>query len=122
MSAPADVVAAGGSVAQAAGVLLETRHAAAPAVTPDGVATGIVTAAEVAAVPPADRAGTPLATLLHAEPELRIAPAGDVADLLDEPPSPASAARRRRRAGRPLGVLSITDVRRALDARRMLAS
>lgn len=121
MSAPALSLPRTATVTQAVGLVLGEPHPAFP-VLDDGRVVGIVRVSALERVAPDDRDVVLVDGLIDREPSLLIAPERDVAALLDEP-----AFSRVQRAivvdgdGRPLGVVSITDVRRAFDARRRLA-
>ncbi len=119
MSTPATCVTAGSSLELAiADVVLADPHPAYPVVE-DGRVIGMLDSRHLGDLPPARRAVTPVGEVTDRDPRLRVAPADDVAALLDVP-----AFVRLMRAvvvdpeDRPLGIVSITDVQRTLEARR----
>ncbi len=83
----------------------------------DGRAIGIVTQSDVRALQAPERARSTLATIAHRDPELRLDPSQSASVLLTDP-----VFRRVGRAvvidssGRPLGVVSVTDIERRLRA------
>ena len=122
MSAPALCIAAESSVAQAVrDVMVQHPHPAFPVVE-GGRVIGMLPSDHVEHVPAAQRETLLVRELTDRDPALLVPPDVDVAELLDVP----SFGRVMRAAvvdaaGRPLGVLSVTDVQRALDAHRRLA-
>ena len=92
-----------------------------PVTEPGGRAIGIVTLRDVRALPAPERAVTMLSALAHRDPELRLEPSHSASALLADP-----VFRRVGRAvvidsaGRPVGVVSITDIERRLRAEGLL--
>jgi Zn-dependent protease len=92
-----------------------------PVIDAEGRAIGVVTQADVRATVASERPGTALSAIMHRDPELRLDPDHRAAALLNDP-----IFRRVGRAvvvdatGRPLGVVSVTDIERRLRAARML--
>lgn len=88
-----------------------------------GRVVGIVTAADVAAVPRALRDDTLAASLAHRDAELMVSRAAGAIGLLE---SPAFMRLGRAvvvdRAGRPEGMVSVTDVERTLETRELLGA
>jgi Zn-dependent protease/CBS domain-containing protein len=118
MSAPAVSLPAKLTVADA----IETGFAqhlygAFPVTDEQGRAIGIVTLSDVRKLPAGQRPVTVLATLAHGDPELLIEPSHSASALVADP-----AFRRLGRAvvidsaGRPSGVVSVTDIDRRLRA------
>ena len=123
MTTPVVAVSAGATVADAIDeVILQQPHPAFP-VTDAGRAVGMLTVEAVEHVPLARRARVHVAEIADRDPSLLLRPDADVAALLDNP-----AFIRVRRAvvvdsaGRPVGVVSITDVERSFAMHRRLAS
>lgn len=93
-----------------------------PVTDPDGRALGIVTQNDVRALPGPERVVTPLISIAHRDPELRLAPTRNAAELLGDP-----NFRRVGRAvvvdreGYPVGIISVTDVERRLRAAGLVA-
>ena len=121
MTAPALCIAGESSVAQAVDdVMVQHPHPAFPVVEGDHV-IGMLPSDVVARVPAAQRETLLVRDLTDRDPALLVPPDIDVATLLDVP----SFGRVMRAAvvdaaGHPLGVLSVTDVQRALEAHRRL--
>ena len=93
-----------------------------PVTDPEGRAIGIVTQGDVRALPAPQRADTALLSIAHRDPELRLDPSHGVTALLSDP-----VFRRVGRAvvcdagGRPVGVVSVTDIERRLRAESLLS-
>ncbi len=123
MSTPALCIAADSSVAQAVrDVMVLHPHPAFPVVDGERV-IGMLASGRVERLPAAEREALLVRELTDFDPALLVTADANVAGLLDVP----SFARVMRAAvvdaaGRPLGVLSITDVQRALVAHRRLAA
>jgi Zn-dependent protease len=92
-----------------------------PVTDPAGRAIGIVTLRDVQAMPAPQRAITTLGALAHRDPELRVEPSHSAFAVLADP-----VFRRVGRAvvidsaGRPIGLVSITDIERRLRAEGLL--
>lgn len=120
MSTPAIGLRPTATVDEAVGLVLREPHPAFPVVD-DGRVTGIVLLSALERVPASERPKVLVAALAEREPALLVGPEADVAALLDEP-----AFSRIQRAivvdgeGRPIGVVSITDVQRTFDIHRRL--
>jgi Zn-dependent protease/predicted transcriptional regulator len=100
---------------------LPYRYTAFPVVDGEGRVTGMVTLAAVQHVPSSRTASTPVDTIAEHEPALLVHPDDDVARLIGR----GAFARVGRAvviddAGRPIGLLSITDVQRTLRARELV--
>ena len=122
MSTPAVCLPLTATAADAVDLVLHEPHPAFPALDGGRVA-GLVPVSALEHVPAPERNSVLVAALVDRDPALLVAPDADVAALLDEP----GFARLQRAAvvdgeGRPLGVLSITDVQRAFEARRRLVA
>lgn len=122
MSAPVVCLPLTATAADAVDLVLHEPHPAFPALDGDRV-VGLVPASALEHISAAERGSVLVAALVDRDPALLVAPDADVAMLLDE----QAFARLQRAAvvddaGRPLGVLSITDVQRAFDVRRRLAA
>jgi len=122
MSAPALCIAAGTSVAQAVrDVMVQHPHPAFPVVE-GGRVIGMLPSDDVEHVPAARRETLLVRELTDRDPALLVPPDADVAALLDVPAfGRVMRAAVVDAAGHPLGVLSVTDVQRALEAHRRLA-
>lgn len=123
MSAPAVSIPAHTPVAHATRAYFRPyRYTAFPVVDEEGRAIGIVSITRVEALAHQHSARRELAGIVDRDPGLLVHGQQDVADLLERP-----AFVRVGRAvvvdepGRPLGVISITDVQRALRASRLTA-
>lgn len=123
MSSPVVSIDAGVTIEQAVrDVVLLHPHPAYP-VLEDNRAIGMLTASAIERLPADRRAHVTARELTDHDPELLVSPDADLAALLDVP-----AFGRVLRAvvvdaqGRPLGVLSITDVERTLEAHRRLGT
>lgn len=121
MSSPVDVIAADTTVERAiAEHFVAERHTAFPVVAGDGAVLGVITLQQVSALAPERRASTSVLELADDDPQLLTLAGEDVAVLLQRP-----AFQRVGRLvvtgidGAPLGLLSITDVQRALRAARL---
>lgn len=101
--------------------LAAVRHVALPVVDADLRVIGLITAADVAAVPVADRNRMLAAAAAHRDPALIVTADADVGELLERPAfaevGRAVVVDRRRRAR---GIVSITDVERALQGRSLV--
>ena len=124
MSAPAVSIPAEMSVAQAASeYFLPYRYSSFPVVDGRGRAVGLVSVTQLQALPAARRAVERVVDIAERDTELIVTGDEDVARLLERP-----AFARHGRAvvvdghGRPIGLLSITDVQRALRASRLAGS
>jgi CBS domain-containing protein len=121
MTSPAVCIPADASVDRAITIVLGHPHPAFPVVE-DERAVGLVSVEALERVPAGRRADVRVAELADRDPGLLVAPDTDVTELIELP----AFGRMLRAAvvdgdGRPLGVLSVTDVQRALDAHRRLA-
>jgi Zn-dependent protease/CBS domain-containing protein len=122
MSAPAVSLPATLTVADAIATGF-TRHlfGAFPVTDAEGRAIGIVTLSDVRALPGPQRGVTTLGAVAHGDPELLIEPSHSASALVADP-----AFRRVGRAvvidssGRPIGVVSVTDIDRRLRAEGVL--
>jgi Zn-dependent protease len=116
MSFPAVTVPAGTSVEDAVGgFFVKHRYTAFPVV--DGSRPlGLVDVATVEQVPSRRRAGTAVEELVRPEPELIVDEHQDVAELLERPAFQRVGRAIVRTDKGELGVISITDVNRALRA------
>jgi Zn-dependent protease len=119
MRTPASCVAADASADETiAGVALADPHPAYPVVD-GGRVVGMLEARRLEQVPVAQRAATTVRDLADADPRLRVRPDDDVGALLELP-----AFQRMMRvavvdgAGAPIGIVSVTDLQRVLEARR----
>ncbi len=122
MSAPVVSIPAEVSVARAGtDFFLAHRYSAFPVVDARGRALGLVSIAQVEALSPAQRELRSVGEIAERDPSLLVGEADDVAGLLE---LPAFARVGRAVAvdprGQPVGLLSITDVQRALRAAAML--
>lgn len=121
MTGPPVCVPADATLGEAVtGALAPHPHPAFPVVR-DGRVIGMLTVAAIEAVPAARRAGVRAEDVADRDPELLVREDADVAALIDLP----AFGRVMRAAvvdadGRPVGVLSVTDVNRALQARRLV--
>jgi len=120
MSRPAICLPSSITLDEALARIAPDPHPAFPVVE-DGRVTGMLSLATIERTAPAARTTTLVRDLADHDPALRVGPDADVATLLDEP-----AFLQIMRAAvvddeaRPLGVLSVTDVQRALETRRLL--
>ncbi|HXR29502.1 MAG TPA: site-2 protease family protein [Solirubrobacteraceae bacterium] len=118
MSAPAVSIPAEMSAARAVrDFFVVHRYASFPVVEESGRAIGLVTLAQVQALTPAQRERQPVGELATREPDVLVDQDEDVAELLQRGAfmhvGRAVAIESR---GRPVGVVSITDVQRTLRA------
>jgi len=118
MSAPVRSIPAEVSAARAGtDFFMAHRYTSFPVVDQRGRALGLVSLTQIEALTPAQREGRPVGEIAERDPSLLVREADDVAGLLEQP-----AFVRVGRAvvvdarGRPVGLLSITDVQRALRA------
>jgi len=121
MSTPLVTIPAEISVEQAGSdYFVPYRYTAFPAVDIQGRLVGLVTVAQVQAIPPHQRATLRVADIVDRDPELTIREDEDVSGLLERPAFG--------RVGRavvvdaletPVGLLSITDVQRSIRASRL---
>lgn len=121
MSSPAVTVPAGMSVAEAIGEFFVTRRMTAfPVVDVRGRVTGLLTIGAVEAVDRELRPQENVGALVDRDPQLTVGPDDDVTELLQRPSfvrvGRAAVVDDERRA---LGVVSVTDVRRALRAAQL---
>ncbi|MGP0103146.1 MAG: site-2 protease family protein [Solirubrobacteraceae bacterium] len=121
MSAPVDSIPAEVSVARAGtSFSLQHRYSSVPAAHARGRALGLVSLAQIEALAPAQHERRPVGEIAERDPSLLVGEADDVAGLLE---LPAFARVGRAVAvdsrGRPVGLLSITDVQRALRVSAM---
>ncbi len=121
MSAPVVSIPAEVSVARAGtDFFLPHRYSSFPVVDDRGRALGLVSLAQIEALAPAQRERRPVGEIAERDPSLLVGEADDVAGLLE---LPAFARVGRAVAvdsrGRPVGLLSITDVQRALRVSAM---
>ncbi len=97
------------------------RYTAFPVIDAQGRAVGLLSLATIEALAPQQRAAHHVAELAERDPQLIVTAGEDVARLLERP-----AFARVGRAvvidehSRPLGIVSITDVQRALRASRLI--
>jgi Zn-dependent protease/predicted transcriptional regulator len=123
MSAPVVSIPAPTSAAEAGSeYFVPYRYTAFPVVDSDGVAVGLVSVSQLEALAPALRPSRSVASIADRDPSLIVAASEDVARLLERP----AFARFGRavvveESGRPVGLVSITDVTRALRAARLSA-
>ena len=120
MAFPAVTIQADATVEEAVRRFAEHRYRAFPVVDPDGV-RGVLTLDRVEAIPPQQRAATSVLDITETDPDLFIDEQTDVAELLDK-----SAFQRTGRAvvlgeHGGVGILSLTEVERAVRARRLLS-
>ncbi len=122
MSAPVVSIPARLSVGQAGrDFFLAHRFTSFPVVDEQGRALGLFSLAQIEALTPGQREQRQVAELAERDPALIVGEDDDVAGMLERP----AFARVGRAAvvddqGRPVGLLSITDVQRALRAARLL--
>ncbi len=121
MSAPVLSIPADVSVARAAtDFFLTSRYTSFPVVDERGRALGLVSLSQIQGLASAQRSQRQVGTIAERDPSLLVDERDDVADLLERP-----AFARVGRAvavdalGQPVGLLSITDVRRAITASGM---
>ena len=120
MSAPAVCLPAGLSLAQARAWFVSHRLTAFPVLDGGGRAIGLLSIETLERAPTMNQGQVPVADRMASDPGLFVAPSLDVAELLQS----ATFARIGRvivvdGAGRPLGVVSRTDVQRAVRARSL---
>lgn len=99
---------------------LPYRYTSFPVVDERGRAVGLVSMAQLEALAPAQRAVARVLDIADRDPQLTVAEDEDVARLLERP----AFARHGRavvvdQSGRPVGLVSITDVQRSLRASRL---
>ena len=120
MSTPVRSIAASSSISEAvSGSALAGGYASYPVTDQEGRAIGLIGAAELLTLARGDSGLRPVGEYAERDPGLLVAPGEDVAELLADP----AFARIGRavvidEAGRPLGMLSVTDLTRALRAGR----
>jgi Zn-dependent protease/CBS domain-containing protein len=116
MAYPAVVVPAGASVEEAVErYFLPHRFTAFP-VARDGEPVGLIDVHAVERVPAEQRAATRVEELVNADPGLVIDEGQDVAELVERPAFQRSGRAVVRTADGGLGLISVTDVNRALRA------
>jgi Zn-dependent protease len=121
MSAPVVSIPEQTSAAQAGrDYFLPYRYTAFPVVDGRGRALGLVSMTQLEALTPAQRAGERVLDVAERDPQLIVPPELDAARLLERP----AFARVGRavvvdRSGTPVGLVSITDVQRAVRASRL---
>jgi Zn-dependent protease len=124
MSHPVVAIPAGTSAAEAGSeYFVPFRYTAFPVVDDGGSAIGLVSVSQLEALAPALRPSRSVASIADRDPALIVAASEDVARLLERP----AFARFGRavvveESGRPVGLVSITDVTRALRAARLSPS
>lgn len=121
MSAPAISIPADMTLNEAAQLFAQYRFSSFPVVE-DGRATGLLTLKSLEALPPSAWAATRVGEVADHDPSLFVSPADDMTELLDD----ESFARAGRAVvveptGAAAGVVSVTDVERALRAKRLRA-
>jgi Zn-dependent protease len=123
MSAEPDVVREHATVLQAAEQFAQSRHTAMPVVDAAGTAVGLVSLTDVARVHPGDRRDVLVASIMRRDGDLRIEAGDDVAELLQRPVfAEVGRAVVVDDAGRPVGIVSITDVESELRSRALLGT
>lgn len=121
MSAPAIAIPSDASAEYAGSAYFRPyRYTSFPVVDPEGRVLGLVTMERIERLPPHQRASHSVAEVAYRDPELLVAEGEDAAELLQR----VAFARVGRavvvdRSAHPLGVVSITDVERALRAARL---
>jgi Zn-dependent protease len=121
MSAPALAIPAGATLAQAAHWFEHYRFTSYP-VTDAGRVIGLLTIDLLRSVPPSERAATTAGAVADRDPSLFVRSTDDLTDVLERP-----GFQRDGRAivvgpsGAPAGIVSFTDVQRALRARSLSA-
>jgi CBS domain-containing protein len=111
------------TVLQAAEQFAQSRHTAMPVVDAAGMAVGLISLTDVARVLPGDRRGVLVASITRRDEDLRIAAADDVAELLQRPEfAEVGRAVVVGDGGRPVGIVSITDVESELRSRALLGT
>ncbi len=104
-------------------LVLRGRHSAYPLIDADGVVVGLVTLAQLRAVPPSARAGAPVRAVALPRAEVAsCAPTEPVAEVL-----PRVTRESGRRAlvfeeGRLVGIVTPSDVQHALEARQLASA
>lgn len=123
MSAPVTTVPAQVTVAEAGRYFAEFRYGAFPVVDAAAKVVGVLTIDQVSRHAAAERSRLLVADVAHSDPSLLIAATDEVAPLLERPAfARAGHAVVVDAAGRAHGMVSITDVRRALRAARVTGS
>ena len=123
MSEHPDVISEDATVTDAAADLARGRHTAMPVVDGHGRVVGLISIDDVARIPAARRDGSLVGSVARRDPTLLIAPGTDVAELLEVPAFvELGRAVITDRGGRAQGVLSITDVERALRGMTLIGS
>lgn len=123
MTAEPDVIRELTSVAHAAAQFGQRHHHAMPVVDVTGTAAGLVLLTDVAQVPPLERQSVLVASITRRDPELRISATEDVAELLQRPVfAEVGRAVVVDADGRPVGIVSITDVEGELRNRALLGT
>lgn len=122
MSTPVVALPAGIPVTQAVtDYCARYRYSAFPAVDDDGRLVGLVTLDAIGRVPPAERERRSVGDLADRDPALTLVEADDVTGLLDRPEFGAAGravvldAERR-----PVGIVSVTDLQRAVRSARIV--
>ena len=121
MSTPVVSIPGRTSAAQAGtDYFLAYRYTSFPVVDERGRASGLVSLEQLEALAPAQRAAVRMLDLADRDPQLIVAKDEDIARLLERP----AFARHGRavvvdQSGRPIGLVSITDVQRSLRASRL---
>jgi CBS domain-containing protein len=120
MSEPAVTIPSGLSLHEAQSYFARYRYAAFPVVDGSGRAVGLLSIGRLEHVPPRGRADTPVDDLLERDPRLLVGEDEEVTHLLEQPPfQRLGRAVVVDDAGRPLGLLSLTDIQRALRASQL---
>ena len=121
MSAPPVSISADATLDQAVDLFQRFRFTSFP-VTSMGEVVGLLTINHVLAVAPEDRLWTVVGDVADRDPSLVVDPSADLAELLEQ----AGFARDGRAVvvgddGSAMGIVTVTDVERALRARRLTA-
>jgi Zn-dependent protease len=123
MSAPAECLSSELTLAQARDRFVSRRYSAFPVIDRGGLAVGLLTIEALEHAASSDLERTLVGERADEDPGLFLSPDADVARLLE---SPAFARVGRAvvldAAGRPIGLVSRTDVQRAIRARRVGSS
>jgi len=119
MASPAVTISAQATAEDAAHRFAQHHFRAFPVVDPGGV-RGVLTIDRVEAIPASGRAAVRVEEIMDSDPELFVDEQADVAELLDRPAF-QRVGRAIVRADRDeVGILSVTEVERAVRAERLL--
>jgi Zn-dependent protease len=123
MSAPVIAIPAGLPVDAAAGeYFARYRYTVFPVIDARQRLVGLLMLDRVQALPPGQRASTPVEQIAERDPALVVGEDDDVAELLERPAfARVGRAVVTDRRGTPVGLLSITDVQRAIRSARLSA-